>query len=159
MFAFGGAYSFLPLLERELVEKNQWLSRNEFLDVLGVSQIFPGAISVKYATYTGFKVAGLLGAIFANLGNIAGPATMILIATLLYVRYRTNPTVERVFLMIKLSIFGMIIATAFKVISIEQLMQPKHLPIAILSLLLFLYTKIHPAVIIILSAIIGILWR
>lgn len=49
-FAIGGAYFFLPLLEKELVEKYHWLTKEEFLEVLGIVKVFPGAISIKYAT-------------------------------------------------------------------------------------------------------------
>jgi chromate transporter len=45
-FAIGGAYSFLPLLEKELVENNQWLDKPEFSEVVGMAEIFPGAISI-----------------------------------------------------------------------------------------------------------------
>ncbi|HAH21030.1 MAG TPA: chromate transporter, partial [Candidatus Omnitrophica bacterium] len=61
-FAIGGAYSFLPLIEKEVVQKYGWLSKEEFLEVLGMVNIFPGAISIKYATYTGYKIAGIWGA-------------------------------------------------------------------------------------------------
>ena len=70
LFAIGGAYSFLPLIQREVVEKYHWLTKEEFLEVLGVVQIFPGAISIKFATYTGYKMAGVPGAIMANIGNL-----------------------------------------------------------------------------------------
>jgi len=59
LFAIGGAYSFLPLIERETVQYHHWLDKPEFLEVLGIVKIFPGAISIKFATYTGYKVAGI----------------------------------------------------------------------------------------------------
>ncbi len=62
-FSFGGAYSLLPLIEREVVTNNHWLSKEEFLRVLGMVEIFPGAISIKFATYTGYKTGGILGAV------------------------------------------------------------------------------------------------
>ncbi|MHC4720497.1 MAG: chromate transporter, partial [Planctomycetota bacterium] len=72
-FAFGGAYSFLPLVEREVVENHQWLEKGEFLEVLGIVKVVPGAISIKFATYTGYKVAGVPGAIVANIANLLPP--------------------------------------------------------------------------------------
>ncbi len=58
VLAIGGAYSFLPLLERELIGKYQWLTKEEFLDITGIFTTFPGAISIKFATHTGYKIAG-----------------------------------------------------------------------------------------------------
>src|SRR3989338_5276217 len=80
LLAIGGAYSFLPLLEKEIVEKYHWLTKDEFLDVMVAVKIFPGAISIKYATYTGYKLSGILGAIVANLGNLAGPVILTIFA-------------------------------------------------------------------------------
>ena len=81
LFAIGGAYSFLPLIQKEVVERYQWLTKEEFLEVLGVVKIFPGAISIKFATYTGYKVAGIPGAVVANIGNLLPPVVLILLAT------------------------------------------------------------------------------
>src|SRR3989338_6325196 len=88
LFAIGGAYSFLPLLEKETVEKYNWLTKSEFLDMLGASWILPGAISIKYASYTGYKIAGIPGAIAANLGNTIAPAFLIIFLMGLYSKYK-----------------------------------------------------------------------
>ena len=90
-FAVGGAYSFLPLFEEELVENYGWITRDEFLDVLGITQLFPGAISIKFATYTGYKLLGIPGAIIANVGNILPPALILLGITTVYTRYQDHP--------------------------------------------------------------------
>lgn len=156
LFAVGGAYSFLPLIEKEVVEKYSWLTKEEFLDVLGVVRIFPGAISVKYATYTGYKIAGIWGAIAANLGNLLGPAILIIFALGLYAKYKNLPSVKGAFNMIQLVIFAMIIAVAFQLINFNQLVNLKSLLIILISFALFTGTKIHPALIIIGAGILGI---
>ena len=68
LFAFGGAYSFLPLIQTEVVQNHHWLDESEFLDVAAITKLFPGAISIKFATHTGYKVAGIPGAIIASFG-------------------------------------------------------------------------------------------
>ena len=155
LFAIGGAYSFLPLIEKEVVEQYHWLSKEEFLDVLGIVKIFPGAISIKYATYTGYKIAGFPGAIAANIGNLLAPAVLILFASLLYVKYKNLPAVKNAFSAIELVIFAMIIALAFEIVNINQLTQLKNILIIISAFTLFVYTKIHPALIIIGAGILG----
>ncbi len=159
LFAIGGAYSFLPLIEKEVVERYRWLTKEEFLDISGVTNIFPGAISIKYATYTGYKVGGLIGAIAANLGNILAPAILIIFATVFYARYKDSTVFKSTFNAIRLSIFAMIIAVAFQVIDIRSLMQARGLLIIILSFIIFIYTKIHPAIVIISAGILGAIWR
>lgn len=159
LFAIGGAYSFLPLIEKEVVERYHWLTKEEFLDTLGVTQVFPGAISIKYATYTGYKMAGVVGAILANLGNILAPTLLVMFASVFYVRYKNAPAFKGAFEAIRFCVFAMIIAVAFQVVDMRNLMQVKGILIVVLSFAIFIFTKIHPAVIIILAGIIGVFWR
>ena len=155
LFAIGGAYSFLPLLEREVVENYNWMTKAEFLDVLGAARILPGAISVKYASYVGYKIAGIPGAITANIGNILGPTLLILLVFSLYTKYKDLPSVKGAFNMIHLAVFAMIIAVAFRLIDINQLIQFRNLLIVVVCFILFVYTKLHPALIIVGAGIIG----
>ncbi len=156
LFAIGGAYSFLPLIQKEVVQKHHWLTKNEFLEVLGVVKIFPGAISIKFATYTGYKVAGVPGAIVANVGNLLSPVVLILIATYMYSRYKEAPAVKNAFETIQLVVFAMIIAVAFQTITLSQVSSVRNIAIIAIAFILFLYTKVHPALIIIGAGLIGV---
>ena len=159
LFAIGGAYSFLPLIEKEVVERYQWLTKEEFMDIFGITKIFPGAISIKYATYTGYKIAGVPGIIIANLGNLIAPVVLVMLASLFYAKYKDLPHVKGAFHMIQLAIFAMIIAVAFQLINPSHLLHPKNLLIVMASLALFVYTKIHPALIIVGAGVIGAFLR
>lgn len=155
LFAIGGAYSFLPLTEKEIVEKYHWLSKAEFLDVSGIVKIFPGAISIKYATYTGYKTGGILGVFIANFANLLAPACLIIFASALANKYKDVPYVKGVFKMIQLTVFAMIIATAFQTIELNQLKSWLSIIVIIIAFCLFVYTKIEPAIIIIISGALG----
>lgn len=155
LLAIGGAYSFLPLIERETVDKYHWLTKSEFMDILGVVKVFPGAISIKFATYTGYKIAGIPGVIVTNLGNILGPASLIILASALYVKYKDMPSVQGAFNAIQLVIFAMILAVAFQLVNTSQLLQLRNILIVAASFTLFFFTKIHPALIIIIAGLIG----
>jgi len=155
LFAIGGAYSFLPLIEKEAVEKYQWLTREEFVDILGIVKIFPGAISIKYATYTGYKIAGLPGAIAANLGNLIAPVFLVFFATFFYSKYKDFAVAKNAFQMIQLAVFSMLMAVAFKLVNISQLTQVKNLFFIVICFVLFLLTKIHPALIIVGAGMLG----
>lgn len=159
LFAIGGAYSFLPLIEKEVVEKYQWLTKEEFLDVLGIVKIFPGAISIKYATYTGHKIAGMAGVVAANIGNLLAPALLIFTASAFYLRYRNIPAVKSAFNMIEVVMFVMLIAVAFQSIDLHRLIQVRNIAIIIITFILYSYTKIHPALIIISAGIVGALLK
>ena len=157
LFAIGGAYSFLPLIQREVVDRYHWLSKEEFLDVLGIVKIFPGAISIKFATYTGYKIAGIPGAIVANTANFLAPVTLIVFASYLYMNYKKIPIVQNAFQTIQLVIFAMIIAVAFQTMPIQQLWNYKSIIIVVVAFILFIYTKIHPAFIIMGAGLLGII--
>lgn len=158
-FAIGGGYSFLPFIEQEIVEKYHWLAKEEFLDVLGVASVFPGAISVKFATYTGYKIAGIPGAMIANFGNMFTPAILIILASSFYAKYKNLPSVKGAFNAIQIAVFAMIMAVAFRLININQLLELKTLLIVVISFSLFMYTKIHPALIIVASGVIGFFFK
>ena len=155
LFAIGGAYSFLPLLQKEVVEGRAWLNKEEFLEVMGMVKIFPGAISIKFATYTGYKVGGVPGAIVANIANLLAPACLIFVATLVYKHFKESPQIKGAFDTIQVAVFAMIIAVAFQTFNVAELIKWHNVLIVLVVFLLFLFTKIHPALIIIGAGLIG----
>lgn len=155
LFAIGGAYSFLPLTEKEIVEKYHWLSKTEFLDISGFVKVFPGAISVKYATYTGYKIGGFGGVFIANFANLLAPAVCVMLASFFYFKYKNIPQVKNAFHVIQLVVFAMIIAVAFQTIDLSRLWSWFSILVVTLALVLFMYAKIEPAIIIILAGLIG----
>jgi chromate transporter len=159
LFAIGGAYSFLPLVEREVVESHKWLSKLEFLDVTGMVELFPGAISIKFATYTGYKVAGVPGAIVANVANLLPPVLFMLVASLVYSRYAHKPAVQSALLMVRYAVFAMLIAVAIKLVDASHLIQLKVLAAVVAAFLLLVVAKVHPALVMVAAAIYGALVR
>ena len=155
MFAFGGAYSFLPLMEAELVQNHQWLDESEFLEITGITKLFPGAISIKFATYTGYKIAGIPGVIIANLANLFPPILFMMLASLLYSRYKNIPSIKAGVEMAQYAIFAMIVAVAIQLVDKSQVFQLRHIIIILASFGLFFYAKVHPAFIILAVGILG----
>ena len=77
LFTFGGGYAMIALLENEFVAKNNWLDKDEFLDVAAIAESTPGPIAINAATYIGYKRAGIVGSIIATLG-ICIPSFLII---------------------------------------------------------------------------------
>jgi chromate transporter len=67
---FGGGYAMLPLLERELVEKRQWITQDNILEYYSVGQSTPGIIAVNVSTFVGYHRSGVFGAIISTLGFV-----------------------------------------------------------------------------------------
>lgn len=155
-FSFGGAYSLIPLIEKEVVNNHQWLSHDEFLRVLGMVEIFPGAISIKFATFTGYKTAGILGAIAANLGNIFTPAILILFSTYIYSLYEKNILVNKAFDGIKYAVIGMIAAIMYQY-AVKNGNNWQEFVLLAIGASLIIFFRLHPAYVVIIAAVIGIL--
>ncbi len=154
-FAIGGAYAFLPLAEKELVENYQWLDKPEFLEVVGIVQVLPGAISIKFATYAGYKVAGVPGAIVANIANLIPPAFCMALLSLIYAKYKNITALKAGLEMVRYAVITMIIVVAIQLTDKNNIMQLKYMVVIVASVVLFTLTKIHPALIITGAALYG----
>ncbi|MBN1361631.1 MAG: chromate transporter [Sedimentisphaerales bacterium] len=159
LFAIGGAYSFLPLMQKEVVESHKWMDEDEFSHIVGMVELFPGAISIKFATYTGYKVAGVPGAIVANVANLLPPVLFMTVASLLYLRYGGVPAVKGALAMVRCAVIAMLIAIAIKLAQTHVPLSLKAVPVLVASFLLLTLTKIHPALVIIGAALYGGLVR
>lgn len=76
---FGGGYAMLPILQREIVEKNNWATDEELMDYYAIGQCTPGVIAVNTATFIGQKNKGIIGGIMATLGVVM-PSLIIITA-------------------------------------------------------------------------------
>lgn len=113
-FTVGGGYAMIPLMEEELVDKRQWMSREEFLDQLALSQSMPGVLAVNMATGLGYRLRGMWGAVSAIAGNIVMPIVFILVLALLFREFRNNIYVERFFMGVRPAVVALIAAPVFR---------------------------------------------
>ncbi|SFJ65376.1 chromate transporter [Terrisporobacter glycolicus] len=79
VLTFGGGYAMLPILQREIVEKNDWATDEELMDYYAIGQCTPGVIAVNTATFIGQKNKGIVGGIVATLGVVM-PSLVIITA-------------------------------------------------------------------------------
>lgn len=76
-FTFGGGYAMLPIIEDACVDKKKWITHDDMMTVIVIAESTPGPVSVNCATFVGYQVGGVLGAIIATLGLIT-PAFLII---------------------------------------------------------------------------------
>lgn len=114
MFTIGGGYAMIPLMEEELVGRRKWLTREEFLDQLALSQSMPGVLAVNMAAGLGYRLRGWRGALSAIAGNIAVPIVMILLLAMFFRQFRENVWVERFFMGVRPAVVALIAAPVFK---------------------------------------------
>ena len=96
-FTIGGGYAMIPIIQREVVEKNKWISEEDFLDVLAISQSAPGILAVNISIFLGYRLRGTRGSIVATLGSALPSFLIILLIAMFFAGYQDNPTVVSIF--------------------------------------------------------------
>lgn len=111
-FSFGGGNAVLPLMRKEVVINNAWISSSEFSKLIAISQVTPGPISVNGATYVGYRAAGILGSFIATLGVILPTFIIMIIFTKFFLRFKENRYVKDAFIFLRPVTVGLIAAAA-----------------------------------------------
>ena len=70
LFSIGGGYAAMPLIQHQVVDLHPWLTMTQFADIMTIAEMTPGPIAINCATYTGWRQAGLAGAVSATVGIV-----------------------------------------------------------------------------------------
>jgi chromate transporter len=116
LFTFGGGYAMIALLESEFVSKKKWLSREEFLDMVAISESTPGPIAINAATYIGYKTRGLLGALLATVGVIIPSFIIIYAISLFFDAFLSIALVAKAFRGIQVAVVYLILSAGIKLL-------------------------------------------
>ena len=114
-FTFGGGYAMIPLIEKEVVTKQKWVSYEEVVDVFVIAQSIPGAIAINSSTFIGYKIAGRKGAIVATAGVVLPSIIIITIIASFFTRFQDNLIVKGAFRGIRSCIVALIILAGIKI--------------------------------------------
>ncbi len=114
---FGGGYSMLPVLRREIVEKRGWSDDEELLDIFAVAQCTPGVIAVNTATFIGYKKRGVAGAAVATLGVVTPSIIIILIIAALLSDFASIPQVQYALAGIRVAVCVLVLQAVVKLFS------------------------------------------
>lgn len=114
LFTFGGGYAMIAVLQRELVERKKWIEQEEFLDLIAIAESTPGPIAINSATYIGYKVAGVLGSVFATLGMVLPSFIIIYLISLVFDKFLSFVFVQYAFRGIQACIAFLILSAGFK---------------------------------------------
>lgn len=114
LFTIGGGYAMVPLIEAEMVDKQQWIKREDFLDLLALAQTVPGIFAVNIAIFIGYKLRKFSGALAMTLGTILPSFLIILSIALFFRQYQHLEVIERIFKGIRPAVVALIAAPCFK---------------------------------------------
>ena len=154
--AFGGGYAMLPLFERVIVDDRGWLSMALFTDMIAISQITPGPIAINSATFIGFNMAGVLGALVSTIGVIFIPVSLVIIVSKYYNAFKNSTVVKGLFTGLRPALVGLIVASAFSVAE-NAIIDLWGILLLGITFILIAKLKFHPIIVIIFSGLVGML--
>lgn len=153
-FGFGGGYAMLPLIQKEIVENNHWLTSGEFIDIIGISQMTPGPIAINSATFVGFKVAGVLGSIVATLGVVTTSFILVSLAYIFFNKFKESKVLSSALTGMRPALIGLILSV-FLSLGFQSYKDINSIIIALIIGGLLYKTKIHPILIIVIAGALG----
>ena len=155
LFSFGGGYAILPLMQHEVVDINKWISFKEFMDIVAVSQITPGPISINLATHVGYRIGGTLGSTIATTSVVLPSIIIVSLIVIFLKRFSKLPVVQRIFKSLRVTIVGLILAAGIALFVRENFIDYKSYIIFTSVLIGGLFFKIGSITLIILSGVAG----
>lgn len=185
LFAIGGGMATLPFL-KDIGVSTGWYTYSDMMNMLAVSESTPGPIGINMATYVGFTVGGVPGAVIATLGEITPSIIVILIIAAILNSFRNNRYVDRAFYGLRPASTGLIggacVTVMLEVLTYVQVIAPTEgnflntfalegtrllnlsgLALALILLILTNWVKRvkdwHPIVFILFSAVVGVVFR
>ena len=113
-FTLGGGYAMLPLIQREVVDRRQWIDEEEFLNMIALAQAAPGLIAVNSAIFIGWRIGGWKGVAGAVLGAVLPSFLIILLIAMIFQEWKEQPAVEAAFKGIRPAVVALIAAPLVK---------------------------------------------
>ena len=155
-FTFGGGYAMLPIIQEEIVNKRKWATDEEILDYYAIGQSTPGIIAVNTATFIGYNQKGIIGGIVATLGIVSPSIILITIIATFFTNFQDYVLVQHAFGGIRVVVAALIFNTVLKMYK-DSVKDWVGILLFIASFLLLTFLDITPIIVIITSAIIGII--
>ena len=165
-FTFGGGYAMLPLVQDE-VARHGWMTIEELVNFIAVSESTPGPFAVNVSTYVGAETGGIAGALSATLGVVLPSFIIILLVARCFDRFQKSRIIKGCMTGLRPAVVGMIGAAVVSTgqavffpagFSLSTVTDRAFLCSALIFLVMLLLSlkKVHPIAIILLSSLLGI---
>ena len=113
IFTLGGGYAMIPLIEEEVVNRKQWVSKDEMIDLIAIAQSCPGVFAINIATFIGYKLNKTRGAIATTIGTALPSFLIILAIAMFFSQFKDNPYVAAMFKGIRPAVVALIAVPTF----------------------------------------------
>ncbi|MCC8154938.1 MAG: chromate transporter [Tannerellaceae bacterium] len=165
IFGFGGGYAMLTLIQSDVVEKYEWITLQEFTDIVAISQMTPGPIGINSATYIGYRAVynagypegiAILGSCMTTFAVCLHSFLLVLLISYYYSRFKNNKYVAAAFMGLRPATVGLIAAAALLLMNRENFIDYKSFLIFGAAFILTWKFKIHPILMIFIAGISGL---
>ena len=158
LFTIGGGYAMIPLIKETVVDKKQWTTEENLMDLIAVAQSCPGVFAINISVFIGYRMRRLPGALMCALGA-ALPSFIIILAIAMFFRqFKDNPTVASIFRGIRPAVVALIAVPVFKMARTSKI-NIYNSWIPIVSALCIWLIGVSPIYIILIAAIGGYTYR
>lgn len=154
LFGYGGGPAMIPLIEKEVVSHNAWLTAEEFIDALAMANTLPGPLATKMALCVGLRTAGPAGAAIAIFAMLLPSTVFIIILATMYYRYRNIQSVQAMVRGIRPVVIALLMVTVAHLAPRSVFTWDTFL-IALVAFIAVFYFRVHPIFTIIVAALAG----
>lgn len=155
-FTFGGGYAMLPIIQKEIAEEKKWATEEEIIDFYAIGQCTPGIIAINTATMIGYKRKGIAGAVAATLGMVFPSLVIITIIAGFFENFQEYKIVQHAFAGIQIAVIALIIDVVVKMWK-RSVKDYFGILVFVLGFLLLVFFQMSPIIVIVSSALLGIL--
>ena len=163
VLGFGGGYAMLSLIQHEVVDHYAWMNTTEFADMVAISQMTPGPISINMATYVGYTAGGFFGSLLASFALCLPSIIMVILILKLFASKRTGTFMGNLLKGLKPAIAGLIFAAGLSMMNAQNFVQIGKgennisIVICVLAFVASYFFNANPILLIVLSGIVGFL--
>ena len=157
ILSYGGGPASIPLVEHEVVGNYEWMSTQEFSEVVAIGNSLPGPIATKMAGYIGYAEGGILGSIVAMIATVAPSLILMVLMMAILLKYKDEPEVKNLTKVIRpvIAILLAFMTIQFAQQSVEGIGIVYTVIVMVVSFVLLEKVKLHPAFVIALALVFG----
>lgn len=159
LFTIGGGYAMLPIIQKEVVETKGWMDDEEFLDAISLTNSLPGPLAINAATFVGYRVCKVKGALAAVLGAASPSVIIILAVAMVFSNLTEYPVVQYIFDGIRPAVVALILYALIKLAKSAKLREYFNWLIALLAVAAIAVFGLHPIIVVVAGALYGLFVR
>ncbi|MBP5503538.1 MAG: chromate transporter [Bacteroidales bacterium] len=155
LFGFGGGYSMVSMIRMEVVDDYQWMSGGEYSDLLALSQMTPGPISINTATFVGYTQAGILGSVVSTFSLCLPSIMLMAVVIALFFKHKESPYVKKPMAIMTPVVAGLIISAAVMMCDRDSFSSYISVIIFVATVVAHYFFKVNPILLIVAAGVVG----